>query len=310
MDRLQSMRVFLRVVDEGGFAAAARALDLSPAVVTRLIADLEGHLGTRLLQRSTRRLSLTEAGEIYLGRVRGILDDIDEADAVATLQTHELAGVLRVHAPPVLASYVLAPLIMGFRQRYPNIVLDVEVAAPQELPIEDYDVTLLGTDISFDANVVARKIIEVDSILVASAQYLQRHGMPQNPGDLTRHDCLRLKQPGGHRHLWRMWPDRHPDQALNLDIQPVLWANHTDTLLKATLDGAGISSFSVDIVALDLARGELVRVLHPWVTGHLAMYAALPSRKFVPQRTQAFLDYLTEQTRHQTKTAMAAYGRR
>lgn len=310
MDRLQSMRVFLRVVDEGGFAAAARALDLSPAVVTRLIADLEGHLGTRLLQRSTRRLSLTEAGEIYLGRVRGILDDIDEADAVATLQTHELAGVLRVHAPPVLASYVLAPLIMGFRQRYPNIVLDVEVAAPQELPIEDYDVTLLGTDISFDANVVARKIIEVDSILVASARYLQRHGMPQNPGDLTRHDCLRLKQPGGHRHLWRMWPDQHPDQALNLDIQPVLWANHTDTLLKATLDGAGISSFSVDIVALNLARGELVRVLHPWVTGHLAMYAALPSRKFVPQRTQVFLNYLTEQTRHQTKTAMAAYGRR
>ena len=101
MDRLLSMRVFQKVVDEGGFAAAARALDVSAAVVTRLVADLEEHLGTRLLHRSTRRLSLSATGETYLARVRAVLQDIDEADRLASSQTHELAGVLRVLAPPV-----------------------------------------------------------------------------------------------------------------------------------------------------------------------------------------------------------------
>ena len=127
MDRLLSMRVFERVVAEGGFAAAARALDLSPPVVTRLVADLEEHLGARLLQRTTRRLSLTEAGQHYLGRVRNILQDIEEADAVARAHTLELSGLLRVHAPPVLASYVVAPLLAGFRQRYPKIQVDIDV---------------------------------------------------------------------------------------------------------------------------------------------------------------------------------------
>src|SRR3990167_5724610 len=109
MDRLLSMRVFQRVIDEGGFAAAARALDMSPAVVTRLVADLEEHLGARLLHRSTRRLSLSEAGEMYLRRVRAILQDIDEAHDMASSHTLELAGVLRLMAQPILTTHVLAP---------------------------------------------------------------------------------------------------------------------------------------------------------------------------------------------------------
>jgi len=125
MDRLNSMRVFQRVVDEGGFAAAARALDMSPAVVTRLVADLEGHLGTRLLHRTTRRQSLTDAGEAYLERVRPLLQDLDEADALVSSRTRDLAGVLRVMAPPVLATHVLAPLVAGFHAQYPSVQLDI-----------------------------------------------------------------------------------------------------------------------------------------------------------------------------------------
>ena len=109
MDRLSSMRVFLRVVDEGGFAAAARALDMSPAAVTRLVADLEDHLGTRLLHRTTRKQSLTEAGEAYVERLRLVLQDLEEAHAMVSSQTHELSGVLRLLAPPVLATHILAP---------------------------------------------------------------------------------------------------------------------------------------------------------------------------------------------------------
>ncbi len=306
MDRLLSMRVFERVVDEGGFAAAARALDMSAPVVTRLVADLEEHLGTRLLQRTTRRLSLTDAGQTYLLRVRNILQDIDEAHAVASSHTTELAGLLRLHAPPVLASYVIAPLLAEFRRRHPKIQIDIEVEASKEPPIEDYDITLLGTDSSFDADVVARKVIESDAILVASPDYLKRRGHPEVPEDLAHHECLRLKWPGVQPRIWRMWHPDHPEQVVAVEVQPMLLANHTDTLLRATLDGAGITSVSVDVVASYLTRGELVRVLSPWITGRLALYAALPSRKFIPQRTRIFLDYLVAETQLQTTKALEA----
>ncbi len=306
MDRLLSMRVFERVVNEGGFAAAARALDMSPPVVTRLVADLEEHLGTRLLQRSTRRLSLTDAGQQYLSRVRNILQDIDEADAVAHSQTTELAGLLRLHAPPVLASYVIAPLLAEFRKRHPKISIDLEVASLHEPPIEDFDITLLGTDDSFDGDVVARKVIESEAILVASPTYLQRRGTPQRPEDLVQHDCLVQKMLNTRPHLLRMWCPENPTQPLEVCIQPGLLANHTDSLLRATLDGTGITSVAMDIVAPYLNRGELVRVLAPWITGRLVMYAALPSRKFIPQRTRVFLDFLVEETQKQNARAMAA----
>jgi DNA-binding transcriptional LysR family regulator len=306
MDRLLSMRVFERVVDEGGFAAAARALDMSAPVVTRLVADLEDHLGARLLQRSTRRLSLTDAGQQYLGRVRNILQDVNEADAVARSQTTELAGLLRLHAPPVLASYVISPLLAEFRRRYPKIMVELEVETLREPPIEDFDITLLGTDVGFDADVIARKVIESEAILVAAPDYLKRRGVPLAPAELMQHDCLRLKMPDVRTRLWRMWCPENPDQPIEVDIQPVLLANHTDSLLRATLDGAGITSVAVDVVAPYLTKGELVRVLAPWITGRLVIYAAVPSRKFIPQRTRVFLDFLMEETRLQKTRAMAA----
>lgn len=306
MDRLLSMRVFERVVDEGGFASAARSLDMSAPVVTRLIADLEDHLGTRLLQRTTRRMSLTDAGQAYLGRVRSILQDIDEAHAVTSSQTSELAGLLRMHAPPVLATYVIAPLLAEFKKRYPKIQIDVEVETTREPPYEDYDITLMGADDNFNGDVVARKVIESDAILVASPAYLKSHGTPKTPDDLKQHDCLRLKLPHERQRVWRMWRPDAPENALEVEVVPVISANHTDTLLRAALDGAGITSVSMDIVATYLTRGELVRVLSPWITGHLTLYAALPSRKFIPQRTRVFLDFLVEQTRVQVSSAMQA----
>lgn len=303
MDRLQAMKVFERVASEGGFAAAARALDMSPPVVTRLVAELEAQLGTRLFQRTTRRVALTEAGEVYLARVRQILQDVDEADAMVSAHTHELAGRLRVHTQPVLASYVIAPLLAGFRQRHPGIVIDIEVESDRDPPIEDYDVTLMGVDISFDADLVARKVVESEVILVAAPAYLARQGTPGQPADLSGHACLRLKRAGVSPSVWRLWRDSAPGKVVEVSVDPVLSANHTDTLLRAALDGAGITSISMEIVAPYLARGEMVRVLSPWVTGQLAMYAVLPSRKFIPQRTRVFLDYLVAQTRQQNDVA-------
>jgi len=306
MDRLMSMRVFERVASEGSFAAAARALDLSPPVVTRLVADLETHLGARLLQRSTRRVSMTEAGQAYLARVRVILQDLEEAEALTRSHTTELAGLLRVHAPPVLASYVMAPLLAGFRARHPRIEVDIEVGTRPDPPIEDFDLTLLGTDNRVDADAIVRKIIESEAILVASPAYLARRGVPLTPQDLAAHDGLRLRPSGGRAGVLRMWCPQHPDLALEAPLRPVLQANHTDTLLRATLDGAGITSVAVDVVAPYLACGALVHVLSPWITGRLVMYAAMPSRKFLPQRTRVFLEFLIEQTRAQASQALQA----
>ncbi len=308
MDRLMSMRVFQRVIDEGSFAAAARALDMSPAVVTRLVADLEDHLGTRLLHRSTRRLSLSDAGESYLRRVRAILQDIDEAHAMASSQTHELAGVLHILAPPLLATYVLAPLLVDFQQLYPKIQLDISVETYKEPPIEDYDITLLGTAAGFDGDVIARKIVSTEAVLVASPDYLKRRGTPQVPEDLAQHDCLRYKVAGVRPRSWHLFQADQPDESCDVDVTASMWSNHTDTLLRAALDGGGITATSVDLSASYLSSGALVRVLRPWITGQFTMYAALPSRKFMPQRTRAFLEYLTEKTRVQVSTAMDACG--
>lgn len=306
MDRLLAMEVFERVATEGGFAAAARALDISPPVVTRLVAELEAHLGARLFHRTTRRVSLTEAGDAYLSRVRQILQDVDEADAIASAHTHELSGRLRVHTLPVLATYVIAPFLSAFRQRHPGIVVDVDIDTYRDPPIEDYDITLLGVDANFDADIVARKVTESQTILIASPDYLRRKGVPKAPQDLNEHDCMRLRRPDGPIRNWRLWCDSAPQEVVEIKTDPVLVANHTDTLLRAALDGAGITSIALDIVAPYLARGEIVRVLNPWITGRLAMYAALPSRKFIPERSRVFLDYLVEHTREQNDKALKA----
>lgn len=305
MDRLASMRAFQKVIDEGGFAAAARALDMSPAVVTRLVADLEEHLGTRLLHRTTRRVSLTDAGESYLERVRVILQDLDEAHALVSSQTSELAGVLRLLAPPVLATHVLAPLVSGFRQAYPKILLDIEVESHREPPVEDYDITLMGATASFDANVIARKVLSSVTVLLASPAYLRRKGTPARPEDLAQHDCLRLKPAAGRSRAWRLLHETDQARFVDIEVQPVLWANHTDTLMHAALDGAGITATTIELAAPLIQNGDLVRVLNPWITDRLTLYAALPSRKFMPRRTEVFLDYLIEQTRVRVGAALA-----
>lgn len=305
MSRLLSMQVFERVSDEGGFAAAGRALDMSPPAVTRLIAQLEARLGTRLFQRTTRRVLLTEAGEAYLARVRQILQDVEEADALASAHTNTLSGRLRVHTQPVLATYVIAPLLSEFRRRQPGIVVEIDVEAHRGLSIEDFDITLLGgNDANFHADIVARKVIESEAFLVASPTYIDRNGAPKTPEDLAKHECLRIKSPDRPLGAWRMWCRQSPDQVIEVNVDPVVIANHTDTLLRATLDGAGITSIPLDIAAPYLTRGDLVRILNPWITGQLAMYAALPSRKFIPQRSRVFLDYLVEHTREQNDKAL------
>src|SRR5690606_18546666 len=159
------------------------------------------------------------------------------------------------------------------------------------------------------ADIVARKVVESDVILVASPTYIERFGMPKRPADLANHSCLWLRRPDAPVKGWRMWRESAPKTAVQTKVKPVLVANHTDTLLRAALDGAGITSISLDIAAPLLTRGDLVRVLDPWITGRLAMYAALPSRKYIPRRANVFIDYLIKRTREQNAQALKTFRR-
>lgn len=297
MDRLQSMRVFQRVIDEGGFAAAARAMDMSPAGVTRLVGDLEQHLGVRLIQRSTRRLALTEAGEAYLLRVRSILHEVEDAEAAATASTRELQGNLRILATQVLATYFLAPSLACWRERYPKVGLELAVDPFPLARVDEFDVIFMAVENGFDASVVARPLVSTESIVCASPAYLQRAGTPLEPQDLQEHAYLRFPWRDGAsqglRHL-RLRPLEEGGAAVEVDMPVVLQSSSFDVIFRAALDGAGVAMLPRQLIAPQLTSGALVHLLPDWIFGRYTTYAVLPTRKLVPARTRAFLDFLTE----------------
>jgi DNA-binding transcriptional LysR family regulator len=290
------MRVFQQVVDEGGFAAAARKLDLTPAAVTRLVGDLESHLGVRLLQRTTRRLALTPAGEAYLARLRHILVDIDEADALTRAQSREMSGTVRILSQPALAVHILAPAIASFQQLHPEVRLDLHVQELVDPSVEDYDLTFLTGDAALGSTAVVRTITESHAVLCASPDYLRRHGEPQAPGDLLLHRCLRIRLTGARLRPMTLIDPTDSDRTVEIDVPSMVTANHLDTLMRATISGAGISVQAIELVAPMLKAGVLQRVLAPWITGRLRLTVAMPSRKYMPTRTRAFLEHVVEHT--------------
>lgn len=291
------MRVFQKVVDEGGFAAAARALDMSPAAVTRLFGDLEQHLGARLMQRTTRKLALTEAGELYLLRVRGILNEIDDAEAAVGSSSQELQGTVHLLASPLLAAYFLAPQITIWRQRYPKVALEIAIDPFPQSRVDEFDVTFMAVDEGYDANVVARPLATTEWILCASPAYLQRRGVPLQPQDLKRHDYLRFpgqQATGGSNRRLRLRPANGDGDPVEVDMPLALQSVSIDVLYRAALDGAGVAVLSRLLAERHLASGELVHLLPDWIFGRLTVFAAVPTRKLMPARTRAFLDFLSE----------------
>ncbi|MFN4117372.1 LysR family transcriptional regulator [Acidovorax sp.] len=300
MDRLQAMKIFERVVEEGGFAAAARAMDMSPPVVTRMVAELEQHLGTRLLQRTTRKLALTDAGDAYLQRVRAILHEIDDAEAAAAASTRDLRGTIRIVAAPVLATNFLAPMVAVWHSRHPKVMLDVSLDAYASSRVDEFDVTIMVAGEDFDANIVARPLLKGEAIVVASPDYLERKGIPRVPRDLAHHDHLRdssapvRAQMGAGRklRLQSLQPGL-PDEEV--DAPAVLQSVSTELLMRAAVDGMGVAVTSRLLAEDHLARGELVHLLPSWIFSRYTIYAALPSGRLLPARTKVFLDFLTEQ---------------
>ena len=295
MDRLSSMRVFSRVIEEGSFAGAARELNLSPAVVTRLVADLEEHLGVRLLNRTTRRLSLTDTGESYLERVRHVLTEVEEAEALASAANVEPRGQLRVLCPPAFAVHQLAKHLKAFRARYPRVSLELSVPGPVETVDENYDVTILMETRPLDGGFVARRLARSEVVACAAPEYLDLHGRPQHPRDLVDHEAM---VPSFVRELTfqtRSTTPGAPAESFSFDRPRAgLRTSHTDTLYAAALAGMGITGLPSFVAEEALLENALERVLPCWHLLSTTIYAAMPTRKHVPARTRAFIDFLVE----------------
>lgn len=295
MDQLRAIKVFVRVIDEGSFAGAARALDLAPAVVTRLIAELEEHLGTRLLNRTTRRLALTEIGEAYLERARRILADVDEAAALAASATQEVRGLLRVLCPPAFAVHQLAKRLPDFHRDYPLVTVEISSPGAVETVDDNYDLTIFQARELLDGDFIARRLARSEVIMCAAPDYLDQRGRPAHPDELKIHAALLPPTPSLMRGLTLQRGDGGEEVMLPIvPSRAVLSTTHMDTNYAAALHGLGIAGLPSFMVEDALLETALERVLPQWRLFSTTLWAGMPTRKYVPARTRAFLDFLIE----------------
>lgn len=295
MDRLQSMRVFAKVVEQGSFVAAAQVLDMSNAVVTRLVADLENHLGIRLLHRSTRRMALTEPGQAYLERVRQILDEIDEAEAAASVLSANPAGTLHIYSQIGFGQTQLARLLPLYSKQYPDVQLDVTLSdRTVDLIEEGFDVGIFSVSQKFDASMVARQLGIAEVLLCASPGYIAEHGVPQAPEDLAQHSCLNFSL----EHLRHHWTFQSPQGTSVIPITSKVMSNNTDLLRHCLLAGMGIAMRSSYTLGDDMVAGRVVRVLPDYQINKVAVHLVYPSRRLLSAKVRSFVDFMMAQFPH------------
>lgn len=301
MDQLRCLRVFVQVVADGSFAAAARRLDMAPAVVTRALAELEAHLGTRLLHRTTRRLALTDIGETYLETARNVLAQLDEGDALAGAATRQPGGTLKVACPPAFAVHQLARVLPVFTRKYSRIAVDLAIPGPLAVVDDAADLSILSVGGQApQGDFVARPLARSTFVLCASTAYLCQRGVPHSPQDLVNHLGVAPAVAGQRREITLHWcgvgppPEGVATVAVAVSSAAVA-TSHIDTMLALGLAGAGVVGLPSFVARNALQAGHLQHVLPQWRSTVLHLYAAMPTRKHVPARTRLFMDFLVEQ---------------
>ncbi len=287
------MAAFVRVLDRGGFAPAARDLGLTPSALSKLVARLEARLGVRLLTRTTRRLSPTPEGEAYATRARDIPALIEAAESEVTAGSARPRGHLRVNTGTAFAKHRLVPVLPGFFARYPDITLDLGVTDRHvDLIAEQVDVVLrVGT--MEDSSLVARKLAEGRRVVCAAPAYLARRGTPRRPEELLAHDCLVVH---GLARL-TAWPFRAGEAGVRtLSVRGRATTDSAEALRDMALAGIGVIRVAEFLVARDLAAGRLVPLLEEaHVSEEVPLWAVTaPGRQRVP-RVRAFVDFVAEQ---------------
>lgn len=291
MDRLRAYEVFVAVVAKQGFARAAEALDTSPANVTRYVAELESHLGTRLLNRHSRKLSLTESGAALYERAKTILDDVAEAEAISGAASLQPRGRLRINAPLSFGILQLAPLWPAFARRYPEVELDVSlIDRVVDIVEEGYDMAVRISRSGSTAH-AARKLASSRNVICAAPAYLREHGAPETPEELQRHACIAY----GHGPGSEEWPlldeQGRPRPAR---IRAVMQTNNGDTARAAALAGLGLIWQPTFLIGADLRAGRLVPLLSAHRIPEIDVLALYPSRRHLSAKVRVMIDFLAE----------------
>lgn len=286
-DRLTALESFAAVARRRSFVAASDELGVSASALSRRIAQLEASLGTRLFQRTTRKVSLTEAGVVYLRYVIEALEQIADGHAAVSKFASEPTGRLRVALPNLFGQLQVAPRIPKFLRRNPKISLELSFSDwAVDLVSEGYDVAVrVGTLES--SSLVARRLAPNRRLLCASPEYLAHHGEPPDPHELVNHACLQVST--YRSHDWRLQRD---GETIDVAISPVIRADNAEALRQAALAGCGITLMPTFIVGDDLRAGRLVQILSEWQATESWVWALYPHTRFLPLKMRAFVDFL------------------
>lgn len=291
MDIANQMILFAKVVETGGFSAAARELGLTPSAVSRQIGNLEDRLGTRLLNRSTRRISLTEVGYDFHVRCADIAHGVAEAEALVLSRLDHTQGTLRISATSAFAKAQILPILPRFLAKNKNLKLSLELTDRDiDLIGEQIDVAIRFTEQISDTSMVARKLATNQRIFCAAPSYIAQNGEPKTPEELTDHNCLRLSTV----EKFNSWQMKDGQSEYLRRITGNFETNSTDALYHAALDGVGIAKLSTYLAHEALNKGLLVRVLPDYAEDASDILAIYPNRRNLSPNVRAFVDFLAD----------------
>ncbi|MBN3725387.1 LysR family transcriptional regulator [Burkholderia sp. Ac-20379] len=292
MPTLENMRLFVKVVETGSFTKAAQAAHVATPQVSRAISSLETQLRVRLLNRTTRRIAVTEAGERYLVHCRQILDLVDEAEAEASGAARCPSGRLRVHATAGFGRHYLVPRLARYRERYPEVTIDLTLAQRvPDLVDEGYDLAVVVASELGDSTLVAERIGTTYSVLCASPAYLARTGVPETVADLHDHVCLQLVVPNASTSGWQLEGATSSELFAPEQEWPFV-VNVADAMADALRSGMGIGPLPISTALDGLRDGSLARVLPAWRLRSNGIHALYPSRRHLEAKVRTFIDYL------------------
>ncbi len=291
MDSVAGMRILARVVESGSFSAAARQLGVAPSSVSRQINELEEDLGARLFARTTRKLSLTEAGHLYYARASGIINDVDEA-RLALSQLGAPSGILRVTVPSGIGRELIVSAVPAFLDKYPAIKIVLSMTDRM------VDIVDAGIDVAIrvgrqqDSSFKARKIGESKRVVCASPDYLKKAGMPKRPADLDGRNCITWRDHPGHN----IWAFRGPDGACKVRASGSFFAKNADAIVAATVAGLGLSLLPDCNMGTELRQKQLRVVLEDYdaIPATSPVYAVHAHQRHVPPKIRVFIDFLIE----------------
>lgn len=290
MDRFLEMQTFAAVVDAGSFVKAADTLELSKAAVSRHVGELESRLGVRLLQRTTRRLSLTDEGQVFYARCKEVLASVDDAESEITSRSARASGLLRINAPYSFGIGHLAPLWGDFHALHPQVTIDLTLSdRVVDLVDEGYDVAIRIATLP-NSTLVCKRLAATRVVLCASPRYLEKHGTPHHPAELAQHAVISYSYLATRDE----WHFDGPQGRLSVRTEPWMHTNNGDTCRAAALGDHGVILQPTFLVREDIKSGRLVELMPEYRSLELGIYAVYPTRKHVPPKVRALIDFLAE----------------